>query len=68
MPNCFKLLYMDEKDLIKELFPFEKPLTSRFRKDYVENLALSILRYCYDGTYDGFSVQDGICSRMQHAY
>lgn len=43
---------------IKELFPFEKPLTSRFRKNYVEYLALSILQYCYEGTYDGFEVQD----------
>lgn len=27
---------MDNKELIRELFPFEKPLTSRFRKKYVE--------------------------------
>lgn len=48
---------MDNQD-IKKLFPFEKPLTSRFRKNYVEYLALSILQYCYEGTYDGFEVQD----------
>ena len=38
---------MDNKGLIRELFPFEKPLTSRFRKKYVETLALGILQYCY---------------------
>lgn len=48
---------MDNRD-IKELFPFEKPLTSRFRKNYVEHLALNILQYCYEGTYDRFEVQD----------
>ena len=48
---------MNNQD-IKELFPFEKPLTSRFRKNYVEYLALNILQYCYKGTYDGFEVQD----------
>lgn len=49
---------MDEEDLTKELFPFKKPLTSRYRKKYVEFLALGILQYCYDGTYEGFDVYD----------
>lgn len=49
---------MSSKDLIKELFPFEKPLTSRYRKNYVEFLALRILQYCYDDTYVRFKVYD----------
>ncbi|GEM_PF-1264893 len=49
---------MDNKGLIRELFPFEKPLTSRFRKKYVETLALGILQYCYKEKYDGFEVHD----------
>jgi len=49
---------MCDKNLIKVLFPFEKPLTSRFRKKYVEFLALGILQYCYGNTYDGFNVYD----------
>ncbi len=40
------------------MFPFEKPLTSRFRKKYVETLALEILQYCYKEKYDGFEVHD----------
>ena len=40
------------------MFPFEKPLTSRFRKKYVETLALGILQYCYKEKYDGFEVHD----------
>lgn len=36
---------MDEEDLTKKLFPFKKPLTSRYRKKYVEFLALGILQY-----------------------
>lgn len=49
---------MSNKELIGELFPFEKPLTSRFRKKYVETLALGILQYCYKEKYDGFEVHD----------
>ena len=49
---------MNEKDPMKKLFSFEKPLTSRYRKNYVEYLVLSILQYCYEDTYDGFDVQD----------
>ena len=46
------------KTVQMSLFPFSKPLTSRFRKDFIENLALGVLQYCYDNTYDGFSVHD----------
>ena len=49
---------MDEEELTKELFPFKKPLTSRYRKKYVEFLAVGILQYCYDGTYEGYDVYD----------
>lgn len=49
---------MDNKGLIRELFPFEKPLTSRFRKKYVETLALGILHYCYKDKYVGFEIHD----------
>lgn len=49
---------MDNKGLITELFPFEKPLTSRFRKRYVETLALGILQYCYKDKYAGFEIHD----------
>ena len=49
---------MSNKELIGELIPFEKPLTSRFRKKYVETLALGILQYCYKEKYDGFEVHD----------
>ncbi len=49
---------MDNKGLIRGLFPFEKPLTSRFRKKYIETLALEILQYCYKEKYDGFEVHD----------
>lgn len=38
---------MDNKELIEELIPDVRPLTSRFRKKYVETLALGILQYCY---------------------
>ena len=33
-------------------------MTSRYRKKYVEFLALGILQYCYGGTYEGFDVYD----------
>ena len=49
---------MDNKGLIRGLFPFEKPLTSRFRKKYVETLALGILKYCYKEKYAGYEVHD----------
>jgi len=49
---------MNDKDLIKTLFPFDKPLTSRSRKKYVEFLALGILQYCNRDLYDGFNVHD----------
>lgn len=49
---------MDDKKLNREIFPFKKPLTSRYRKKYVESLALGILQYCYKGKYDRFEVHD----------
>ena len=49
---------MNSEDLLTELFPFKKPLTSRYRKKYVEFLALGILQYCYGDTYVGFDVHD----------
>ncbi len=49
---------MNSEDMINELFPFKKPLTSRYRKKYVEFLALGILQYCYGDTYVGFNVYD----------
>ena len=49
---------MNNEDLINEMFPFKKPLTSRYRKKYVEFLALGILQYCYGDTYVGFNVYD----------
>ena len=49
---------MNNEDLINEMFPFKKPLTSRYRKKYVEFLALGILQYCCDDTYVGFNVYD----------
>lgn len=49
---------MDNKELIEELFPAVRPMTSRFRKKYVETLALGILQYCYKEKYDGFEVHD----------
>ena len=49
---------MNSEDLLTELFPFKKPLTSRYRKKYVEVLALSVLQYCYGDIYAGFDVHD----------
>ena len=49
---------MNSEDLINELFPFKKPLTSRYRKKYVEFLALGILQCCCGDTYVGFNVYD----------
>ena len=49
---------MDNKELIEELFPAVRPLTSRFRKKYVETLALGILKYCYKEKYAGYEVHD----------
>lgn len=49
---------MNSEDLINDLFPFKKPLTSRLQKKYVEFLALGILQYCYGDTYVGFDVHD----------
>ncbi len=49
---------MSEKDLNVELFMFDKPLTSRPGKKYVECLALSILQCCYKDVYDEFEVCD----------
>lgn len=49
---------MNSEDLLTELFPFKKPLTSRYRKKYVEFLALGILQYCYGDTYVRFNVYD----------
>ena len=49
---------MNSEDLLTELFPFKKPLTSRYRKKYVEFLALGILQYCYGDTYVRCNVYD----------
>lgn len=49
---------MYDGDYIERLFLFEKPLTSRFRKKYVEFLALEILQYCYGDFYKKFNVYD----------
>ena len=49
---------MGNEELISELFPFKKPLTSRYRKKYIETLALGILQHCYKGEYDSFEVHD----------
>ncbi len=49
---------INSEDLLKEMFPFKKPLTSRYRKKYVEFFALSVLQYCYGDTYAGFDVYD----------
>ncbi len=49
---------MDDKSLMDQLYTLKKPLTSRFRKKYVETLALGILQYCYKEKYDGFEVHD----------
>lgn len=49
---------MIEKELNKEFLLFDKPLTSRLGKKYVEYLALSILQYCYDGMYDELEASD----------
>lgn len=49
---------INSEDLLKEMFPFKKPLTSRYRKKYVEVLALSVLQYCYGDIYAGFDVHD----------
>ena len=43
---------MYDGDYIERLLLFEKPLTSRFRKKYVEFLALEILQYCYGEVRD----------------
>ena len=45
-------------EYIERLHLFKKPLTSRFRKKYIEFLALGILQYCYSDFYKNFSVQD----------
>ena len=39
---------INSEDLLKGMFSFKKPLTSRYRKKYVEVLALSVLQYGYD--------------------
>lgn len=49
---------MIENELNTVFLLFDKPLTSRLGKKYVEYLALSILQYCYDGMYDEFEVSD----------
>ncbi len=49
---------MGEKDLSDALLLTGKPLRSRDRKKYIENLALRILQYCYDGVYDEFELHD----------
>ena len=53
---------INSEDLLKGMFSFKKPLTSRYRKKYVEVLALSVLQYCYGDTYVRFNVYDArIC-------
>ena len=49
---------INSEDLLKGMFSFKKPLTSRYRKKYVEVLALSVLQYCYGDIYAGFDVHD----------
>ena len=49
---------MYDGDYIERLLSFEKPLTSRYRKKYVEFLALEILQYCYGDFYKKFNVYD----------
>lgn len=49
---------MYDGDYIERLLSFEKPLTSHFRKTYVEFLALEILQYCYGDFYKKFNIYD----------
>lgn len=49
---------MNSKEYIEKMFPFDKPLTSRQRKDFVEYLSLEILKYCFNDTYRDFFVVD----------
>ena len=52
------MLQVYDGDYIERLLSFEKTLTSRFRKKYVEFLALEILQYCYGDFYKKFNVYD----------
>ena len=58
---------MYDGDYIERLLSFEKPLTSRFRKTYVEFLALEILQYCYGDFYKKFNIYDSpdLCDTEQ---
>ena len=47
-----------DKSFMDQLYTLKKPLTSRFRKKYVETLALGILQYCYKDKYVGFEIHD----------
>lgn len=49
---------MNSKEYLEEMFPFDKPLTSRQRKDYVEYLALEILNHCFNNEYRDYFVAD----------
>jgi len=49
---------MGDKNLEKKMFPFDKPLTSRDRKKFVELLSLGILQYCYGDIYNECEVKD----------
>lgn len=41
-----------------EILPFDKPLTSRQRKYFVEYLSLESLKYCFGDNYSDFFVDD----------
>ena len=49
---------MNEKEQLQNTLPFNKPLTSRYRKKYVESISLNLLKYCYGNTYSEFYVDD----------
>ena len=49
---------MKDKEFMQGLSQLKKPLTSRFRKKYVESLALGLLQHCYGDAYADFYVYD----------
>lgn len=44
--------------MIDRLLYFEKPLTSRYEKDYVEMFALLLLQFCYPDDYNELQIHD----------
>lgn len=49
---------MSNKEFMEDIFSYDKLLTSRKRKDFIEYMSLESLKCCFDNKYNDFFVAD----------